>query len=102
MSASTAVVGTACSSGVDLSVCCRRSAEQPWYPPLHPPPAPVYFNRTYTLPILQVVHEMEQAGVEPNSYTFTALLNCLARRRKTFDGFQARLRLPPAADYVLQ
>lgn len=33
---------------------------------------------------------MEQAGVEPNSYTYTVLLSCLARRRKVFDGFQAR------------
>lgn len=40
------------------------------------------------------MHEMEQAGVEPNSYTYTILLNCLERRRKTFDGFQVS---PPAA-----
>lgn len=69
--------------------------------PSLPPSASPYFNRTSTPLNLQVVHEMEQAGVEPNSHTFTALLNCLARRRKTFDGFQARLRLPPAADDVV-
>ncbi|CBJ29786.1 conserved unknown protein [Ectocarpus siliculosus] len=46
--------------------------------------------------MIEVVHEMEQAGVEPNSYTFTTLLNCLARRRKIFDGFQVMARLVDA------
>lgn len=38
---------------------------------------------------------MEQAGVEPNSYTYTILLNCLERRRKNFDGFQVSSPVPP-------
>ncbi|CAM9166806.1 unnamed protein product [Ectocarpus sp. 12 AP-2014] len=46
--------------------------------------------------MIEVVHEMEQAGVEPNSHTFTTLLICLARRRKTFDGFQVMARLVDA------
>lgn len=44
----------------------------------------------FCTPSSQVVHEMEQAGVEPNRYTYTVLLNCLARRRKVVDGFHVR------------
>lgn len=40
---------------------------------------------------------MEQAGVEPDRYTYTVLLNCLARRRKIFDGFQVVTKTVVAA-----
>lgn len=35
--------------------------------------------------------------MEPNRNTYTVLLNCLARRRKTFDGFQVCKKQPPAS-----
>ncbi|CAM9440111.1 unnamed protein product [Laminaria digitata] len=38
--------------------------------------------------MIQIVYDMEQAGVEPTSYTYTILLDCLAQRGKAFDGFQ--------------
>lgn len=46
---------------------------------------------------------MEQAGVEPNSHTYTVLLHCLERRRKTFDGFQVSLQYQaPQSTYIMQ
>lgn len=45
---------------------------------------------------LQIVYDMEQAGVEPTAYTYTTLLDCLAQRGKAFDGFQVNKKLRPA------
>lgn len=43
---------------------------------------------------LQIVYDMEQAGVEPTAYTYTILLDCLAQRGKAFDGFQVTWPAP--------
>ena len=44
---------------------------------------------------------MEQAGVEPDRYTYTVLLKCLARRRKIFDGFQVVTKTVAAPIHIV-
>ena len=50
---------------------------------------------------LQIVYDMEQAGVEPTAYTYTILLDCFAQRGKAFDGFQVIWPAPSPCAFSL-
>ncbi|CAN0206620.1 unnamed protein product [Discosporangium mesarthrocarpum] len=40
--------------------------------------------------MLQIMQRMESEGQEPNAYTYTLLVQCLVKRRKGLDAYQAR------------
>lgn len=83
-----------CLSLLPFSLACAAPVETP-RPTWCSHGAPVVFTPPQSR-TPQIVHEMEQAGVEPNRHTYTVLLDCLARRRKVFDGFQVMARLVDA------